>query len=173
MKAWRWVFILLAIGILAAACGGGPEAAPRRGPAVPTPDLPEPGPPPGPATPGPSFIDVSTLPTPVATVTAEATPEATPETTPGPAAAVTPTPDPSTPSTTTPSVPATSTPATSTPSTSTPPELLATTTPPMELTFTNVRAGTNIPSQVQIVFSLRDDEGHHADIRDEHRGRGC
>ena len=139
----------------------------RRGPAVPTPDLPEPGPPPGPATPGPSFIDVSTLPTPVATVTAEATPEATPATTPGPAAAVTPTPDPSTPSTTTPSVPATSTPATSTPSTSTPPELLATTTPPMELTFTNVRAGTNIPSQVQIVFSLRDDEGHSVIFEDE------
>ena len=86
---------------------------------------------------------------PVPVATAEHTPIVTPTQTPTPAPTATPTQIP------TPTVPPTPTPV-----------------PIKEVTFTGVVTSTNLPSQVQVVFSLRDQEGHAIVLPAEQVERG-
>ena len=143
----RFVCILLALGALVVACQQTASEPPPPGerPPSPTP-LPDPGRPP---TPVPSYARImptptaSPLPTPTPspTPTIEPTPTVTPEPTPTPTGTPEPTP------TYTPTAVPTPTPT-------------PTPTPIPLLSFGDVRVAGNQPSQVQIRFSLRDEEEH-------------
>ena len=188
MKAWLFVSLLLALGVLAAACDTeepAPVAAPR--PPTPTP-LPVPGQPPTPlpivgiGAPFPPRVLTPSTATATATATAGEPSPATPTAT---ATAAEPTSATATPGAapSTPAVPAgqpTPTPGSSpgpAAPTSTPgpgegpdapepapgsPTPSPTETPPpfVELTFSQPKVGGVEPSQVQMVFSLRDDADH-------------
>ena len=131
------------------------------------------------ATPTPLPPTITPTPTPSPTITPTPTPTIAPEPpteTPTPSPTITPTPTPSPTITPTPSpAPPTETPTTSpTPTiTATPtqtptptitptptPTPTPTQTPFEEINFTGVITLTNTPSQVQVVFSLRDQDGH-------------
>ena len=172
------VGIVLALGALA--CGDDPQPSPtpvarvaETAPAVPTATqvpAPEPtatqAPAPEPtAAPEPTSAPAAE---PTATFTSTPAPIATPTRTPTPAPTATPAPPTATP-TQTPTPAPTATPTqTPTPApTATPTPIPTPTVPPTptpipitEVNFGGLVTATNVPSQIQVVFALRDQEGH-------------
>lgn len=122
--------------------------------AEPTPTatrVPEPAPAPT-DTPAPTPVPIAAAP-PTPTTPPTATPVPIPTAPPAPTATFTPIPVPTIPPTPAPTATPTPVPVPTVPPTPTP-------LPIREVNFTGLVTATNLPSQVQVVFSLRDQEGH-------------